>query len=412
MGSSGDLHHLVDRATAEDVTDPAGFGPDSRGGVPRTAGRLPDAPVAEVRCRVFRARPDELIAMSFAPLSHRVMVLVEVVLADGSVGVGESWANYPSWAWRERIWTIDEGVAPLLVGTRPGSPEAAHRALMAKLGPLGRQWGAPGPIHQAVSAVDIALWDLAARHAGRSLASLLTDHPRAELPVYGSSLGPEGVAETAEHCAALGLTAVKVKVGFGHDRDLANVRTARRVLGDATQIFADANQAWTLPEALDTVPALADLGVAWVEEPLAGDRPAELDELAARTGMPLATGENLYGAGAFTPYLAGDGVAILQPDLTKVGGISEYLTVLRAAEAAGKTVNPHLYNGAIATAATVQVAASSPATSLVEWDVRSNPLRRAADAFLTDHGTVVVPNRPGLGIDLDPDQLDPYEEQL
>ncbi|MEU4772664.1 mandelate racemase/muconate lactonizing enzyme family protein [Micromonospora sp. NPDC023644] len=405
MGLSGDLQHAPEAA---DQAGPAA-GPAGR---PVDTVRLPDVPVADVRCRVFRARPAEQIAMSFAPLTHRVMVLVEVELADGSVGVGESWANYPSWAWRERVATIREGVAPLLRGARPVDPAGTQRALMAKLGPLGRQWGAPGPIHQAVSAVDIALWDLAARHAGRSLASLLATHPRTELPVYGSSLGPDGVAETAEQCAALGLTAVKVKVGFGRDRDLANVRAARRVLGDRTQIFADANQAWSLPEALRMLPALADLGVAWVEEPLAGDRPEELDELGARTGMPLATGENLYGAAAFTPYLRGSGVTILQPDLTKVGGISEYLTVLEAAEAAGRTVNPHLYNGAIATAATVQVAASSQATSLVEWDVRSNPLRRAADEFLTAHGTVTVPHRPGLGIDLDPDQLDPYEEQL
>ncbi|HEY0696882.1 MAG TPA: mandelate racemase/muconate lactonizing enzyme family protein [Micromonospora sp.] len=400
MGSARDLRDAADVATVEGAA------------MPGAAVRLPDVPVTDLRCRVFRVRPAERIAMSFAPLTHRVMVLVEVELADGSVGIGESWANYPSWAWRERIATINEGIAPLLVGSRPGSPGQAQRDLMARLGPLGRQWGAPGPIHQAVSAVDIALWDLAARHSGRSLAALLTDHARTELPVYGSSLGPDGVAETAEHCAALGLTAVKIKVGFGRDRDLANVRTARRVLGDGAQLFADANQAWSLAEALWMAPALADLGVTWLEEPLAGDRPQELTELATRTGMPLATGENLYGSAAFTPYLHGDGVAILQPDLTKVGGISEYLTVLRAAEAAGKTVNPHLYNGAIATAATVQVAASSPATALVEWDVRSNPLRQAADALLTDHGTVTVPTRPGLGIDLDPDQLTPYEEQL
>ncbi|MEU2611017.1 mandelate racemase/muconate lactonizing enzyme family protein [Micromonospora sp. NPDC007271] len=400
MTPSGDLRDVVEPVKADDEAPS------------RDAVRLPGIPVTDVRCRVFRVRPTEPIAMSFAPLTHRVMVLVEVELADGSTGVGESWANYPAWAWRERIATINEGIAPLLLGTAPTDPASAQRALMAKLAPLGRQWGAPGPIHQAVSAVDIALWDLAARHAGRNLAALLTDQPRTELPVYGSSLGPTGVAETAAQCAALGLTAVKVKVGFGRERDLDNVRTAQAVLGDRVQIFADANQAWSLPEALAIVPALADLGVAWLEEPLAGDRPDELDELAARTGMPLATGENLYGAAAFAPYLAADGVAILQPDLTKVGGISEYLTVLRAAEAAGKTVNPHLYNGAIATAVTVQVAASSPATALVEWDVRSNPLRRTADALLTDHGTVTVPTRPGLGIELDPDQLDPYEEQL
>lgn len=373
---------------------------------------LPDSPVADVRCRVFRARPDEAIAMSFAPLTHRVMVLVEVELADGSVGVGESWANYPSWAWQERVATVREGIAPLLRGTRLVDPPGAQRELMRRLGPLGRQWGAPGPVHQAISGVDIALWDLAARHAGCSLAALLVDRPRSELPAYGSSLGPSGVAQTAERCAALGLTAVKVKVGFGADRDLSNVRAARRILGDDAEIFADANQAWTLSEALDIVPALADLGVAWLEEPLAGDRPDELDELARRTGMPLATGENLYGAAAFTPHLRGTGVSIIQPDLTKVGGITEYLTVLAAAESAGRTVNPHLYNGAVATAATVQVCASSTATSLIEWDIRSNPLRHAADALLTDRGTVRVPDRPGLGIDFDPHQLEPYEEHL
>ncbi len=370
---------------------------------------LPDAAVTDVRCRVFRARPDEAIAMSFAPLTHRVMVLIEVELADGSVGVGESWANYPSWAWRERVATIQDGIAPLLIGTRYETPAAAQRALLATLGPIGRQWGAPGPIHQAISGVDLALWDLAARHAGVSLAALLCDTPRTEIPVYGSSLGPAGVAETAERCAALGLTAVKVKVGFGTETDITNVRTARRVLGDTAEIFADANQAWRLADALEVVPVLADLGVAWLEEPLAGDHPTELAELARRTGMPLATGENLYGAAAFTPYL--DAVEILQPDLGKTGGITEYLAVLAAAEQAGRTVNPHLYNGAVATAATVQAGALSPATRLIEWDIRSNPLRQAADGLLTGHGTVRVPDGPGFGIDLHLNQLDAYEEQ-
>ncbi|NES31661.1 mandelate racemase/muconate lactonizing enzyme family protein [Micromonospora terminaliae] len=371
---------------------------------------LPDAAVTDVRCRVFRARPTEQIAMSFAPLTHRVMILVEVELADGSVGVGESWANYPAWAWRERIATIQDGVAPLLIGRCFPDPATAQRALLAELVPLGRQWGAPGPVHQAISGVDMALWDLAARHAGTSLARLLSAAPRTELPVYGSSLGPTGVADVAYRCAALGLTAVKVKVGFGADTDLTNVGTARRILGDQVQVFADANQAWRLTEALEMVPALADLGVAWVEEPLAGDRPGELAELSHRTGMPLATGENLYGAAAFEPYL--DAVEILQPDLGKVGGVTEFLEVLAAATAAGRTVNPHLYNGAVATAVTVQAGAISPATQLIEWDIRSNPLRQAADGLLTAHGTVRVPDGPGFGIDLDQDQLDAYEEQL
>ncbi|OZM76455.1 mandelate racemase/muconate lactonizing enzyme family protein [Pseudonocardia sp. MH-G8] len=374
---------------------------------------LPASPVAAVRLRVFRSAVVDGVAMSFAPMGHRAMAVVEVELEDGARGIGETWVNYPAWAWRERAATLAEGVAPLLLGRTLTSPAEAHDLLMAALRPLGRQWGAPGPVHQAVSGVDTALWDLAARHAGRPLAALLTGADvRRELPVYASSLGPDDVAATAERCAGAGHTAVKVKLGFGRDRDLANLRTARRVLGGGVRLFGDANQAWSLDEALDLVPALRDAGVEWLEEPLAGDDPGALAQLRRRGGLPLATGENLYGAAAFAPYVEQGSVDIVQPDLSKVGGPTEYLRVVALAAATGTTVNPHLYNGAVATAATLQVAAAVPATTAVEWDVRANRLREAVDHLLTDHGTVRVPDRPGLGVDLDLDAIADLEETL
>jgi L-alanine-DL-glutamate epimerase-like enolase superfamily enzyme len=374
---------------------------------------LPASPVAAVRLRVFRSPVVDGVAMSFAPMGHRAMAVVEVELADGSRGLGETWVNYPAWAWRERAATVAEGLAPLLVGRTLTSPAEAHALLGAALRPLGRQWGAPGPVHQAISGADTALWDLAARHAGVPLAALLggADRPD-ELPVYASSLGPDDVAATAERCAAAGHTAVKVKLGFGPDRDLENLCTARRVLGDGVRLYGDANQAWTLDEALAIAPALRDAGVEWLEEPLAGDYPGELAQLRRRGGLPLATGENLYGAAAFVPYLEQGSVDIVQPDLSKVGGPTEYLRVAALAADGGTTVNPHLYNGAVATAATLQVAAAVPATTAVEWDVRANRLREAVDHLLTDHGTVRVPDRPGLGVDLDLDALSDLEETL
>lgn len=130
--------------------------------------------------------------MSFAPLTHRVMILIEVELADGSVGVGESWANYPAWAWRERTATIHDGVAPLLTGRRFPDPATAQRELLAELTPLGRQWGAPGPVHQAISGVDMALWDLAARHAGTSLARLLSPAPARSCRCTAPASDPPG----------------------------------------------------------------------------------------------------------------------------------------------------------------------------------------------------------------------------
>lgn len=365
------------------------------------AAPLPPVPVASVRCRVFRAPTSDGIAMSFAPLTHRVMVVVLVELADGRTGRGESWANYPSWAWNERVATVREGLAPLLVSRVLTTPVEVHDELVSALGPLGRQWGAPGPVHQAVSAVDTALWDLAATAADLPLGGLIAGECAAVLPAYGSSLGPTGVEETAAMCRDRGLRAAKVKVGFGLDRDHENLQAARGVLGPDVTLFADANQAWTLDEALAAVPVLREAGVAWLEEPLDGDDAASLARLRREGGIALATGENRYGAAAFADLLELDAVDILQPDLSKVGGPTDYLRV--AAMAAGRdvAVNPHLYGGALATLATLQVAAAVPATTLVEWDVRENPLRAPVDHLLGPDGAITVPPGPGLGLDLD-----------
>lgn len=378
-----------------------------------------------VRCRVFRAATTDAVAMSFAPLSHRVMVLVEVAFADDTVALGESWANFPGWGWRERVATVSEGIAPLLVGRTFTSTAEAHHLLHSTLGPIGRQWGAPGPICQAISGVDAALWTRAAEEAGTSLARLLpgdgstpatelpvTELPVTELPAYASSLGPTGVAETAERCAELGFTAVKVKVGFSPDTDEATLHTTRQVLGDGVRVFADANRAWDPDTARAHVPLLREYGVEWLEEPLASDDPTELGRLAADSGLPIATGENLYRAPAFALYLRTPGVAIVQPDLGKVGGVTDYWQVVTDALDHETLVAPHLYNGAVATAATLQVAAANPTTPWVEWDVRANPLRDPVSHLLTDHGTVTVPDGPGLGVDIDLSRLSTFEEIL
>ena len=247
---------------------------------------------------------------------------------------------------------------------------------------------------------------------GVPVSGLLGGALAPELPVYGSSLGPVGVEATARFCQEAGITAVKVRLGFGTERDMQNLATVRRVLGDGASVFGDANQAWTLEEACALAPRLVDAGVEWLEEPLRGDDPQELAELHARTGLALATGENVYGVESFRSYLDCGGVAMLQPDVSKCGGPTSYLDVCDLVAGTGTVVNPHLYNGALATAATLQVAASQPSTRVVEWDVRSNPLRAPLDHLLTDHGSVVVPRGPGLGLDIDLEALSPFEELL
>lgn len=176
--------------------------------------------VVRVGLRVLRAPVADGIAMSFSPLRHRSAVLVQVRTEDGRIGQGESWTNDPPWAVEERVVTLSQGVLPLLLGQDASRIAAVHRRLCAKLDPLGRQWGAPGPIRQAISAVDVALWDLAGQRAGAAASGLAASglaagRVRDEIPVYASSLGPDNVSDTARRCTLDGHRAVKLELGFG-----------------------------------------------------------------------------------------------------------------------------------------------------------------------------------------------------
>jgi L-alanine-DL-glutamate epimerase-like enolase superfamily enzyme len=361
------------------------------------------APIADVRVRTLSAPLDSPVRMACGTITRRTMALIEVETADGAVGFGESWVNHPPWAIIERRATIAEGIAPLLIGQDATRITALHARVLDALAGPARQWGAPGPLMQALSGVDAALWDLLGKSAGLPVSALTGGRVRDEVPVYASGLGPDNVAPMAQRCAADGFTAVKIRVGFGPGADEASLGAARDVLGPGAELMADANQAWTLAEAVRMAPILREARVAWVEEPIRGDSVADLEEFHRRTGLTVASGENVYGSAGFLPYLQSREPLLLQPDVSKTGGLTEALPVAHLARAAGKPVMPHLYGGALAWAATLQFAAAAPAVRSVEFDVRPNPLR---DSLLAERpavtgGVARIPAGPGLGAVLD-----------
>ncbi|MFC5752741.1 mandelate racemase/muconate lactonizing enzyme family protein [Actinomadura rugatobispora] len=363
-------------------------------------------PIDEVRVRVFEAPLPDPVRMSFAALASRRACVVEIRSGD-LTGIGESWVNHPAWAWRERVATLEEGAVPVLLGADARDIGALRRRLTARLLPLGRQWGAPGPVWQAISGVDMALWDLAGKAARRPLAALLAapdgpDAPLQEVPVYASGIGPDRVEELAERAVARGFRALKVKIGFGEERDVAIVRAARAAAGDGVALFADANQAWSVPEAVRMCAVLRDHGVQWCEEPVDGNALADLEHVHAETGMPLATGENVYTLDAFTRYLASPAVAHVQPDTAKTGGVTTALAVGRAAAAHGTGFSPHCYSGALGLTAAAHVAAAAGA-AWVELDVRDDPLRTELTVPPPEAsgGALRVPSGPGLGVTID-----------
>lgn len=367
--------------------------------------------VDELSVRVLTAPLGERVPMSFAALTARHAVLV-TLRSGGLVGTGESWVNHPDWGWRERVATLD-GIRPLVLGADATDPPALLDQLSTTLHGVARQWGAPGPLWQALSAIDVAAWDLLGQARSRPIAALLTDRaatgPHASrVPVYGSGVGPTDVGALTERALAAGMRAVKIKVGFGEETDLATVRGVRAVAGDGLEVFADANQAWDLPTAERMCGLLGEHGVAWFEEPLAEDRPDELAALAERAGVALAGGENVYGADAYAARVAMPAYAHIQPDPSKTAGISLSDAVGRMPGAA--RLSPHCYGAAPTVAAGAHLVAAAARPGWVELDVRRNPLRTdiATGPSLTSDGCLTIPDGPGLGVHYDPEALARY----
>ncbi|KAF4408480.1 mandelate racemase/muconate lactonizing enzyme family protein [Streptomyces lycii] len=369
-------------------------------------------PVDEITVRVLAVPLRERVPMSFSSLTARRTVLVTLRSGD-LYGTGESWVNHPDWGWRERLATLD-GIRPHVLGADAADPPALMTDLAARLHGVARQWGAPGPLWQALSGIDMAAWDLLGQARRAPLATLLAERAGhrgplpAAVPAYGSGVGPTDVTRLTERALEQGLGAVKIKVGFGEETDLATVREVRAVAGPDLPVFADANQAWDLPTAERMCGLLGAFGIEWFEEPLAEDRPAELAELARRTGVRLAGGENVYGAEACAGYAALPGLAHFQPDPAKTAGVSMSDTAGRRPGTA--RLSPHCYSAAPGLASGVQLVAAAPRPGLVELDLRPNPLRTgiATGPRLTSGGTLTVPAGPGLGLDYDPGAVDRF----
>ena len=187
---------------------------------------------------------------------------------------------------------------------------------------LAIQSGEPGPFAQAIAGIDIAVWDLVGRKQEKPLWQLMGGNSPT-IPVYASGLNPTSPELLAGRKLDQGYRAFKLKVGFGAERDVGNLDALRHELGPSVELMVDANQAWTLTQAIEAAPRLERFGIAWLEEPLRADRPwGEWDHLKATTKLPLAAGENILGRAGFDEALLSRALSFVQPDLAKWGGFS------------------------------------------------------------------------------------------
>lgn len=346
------------------------------------------------------------VVTSFGQMRDRPAVFIRMEDEGGIVGWGEAWCNFPSVGAEHRARLVNDVLAPRVVGQDSGPPGALHERLVAETAVLAVQAGEPGPLAQAIAGIDTAHADLCARRQGIPLYRMLGGSDP-DVAVYASGINPTGAPETALRALARGHRAFKLKIGFDAAADDANLAAIRREVGDLF-LAADANQAWTPAEAAARLPALRDVGLGWLEEPIRADLPWEAwARLAGADGPPLAGGENIAGEEAFAEAFRAGILTVIQPDLAKWGGLSLCSRVGRAALAAGRRFCPHYLGGGIGLLASAHLLAAVGGDGMLEIDINDNPLRDllCGPVGQVRDGRVRLGERPGLGVEPDLDAL-------
>jgi D-galactarolactone cycloisomerase len=340
-----------------------------------------------------------------------VHTLVAVRTDEGLVGYGS-------------VFTSDELVrgalsvlGPLLEGESALEPERVSEKLHQNTFWLGRG----GAVTHAISGVDIALWDVLGKVTGQPVGRLLGGRYRERVRPYASLLMEEP-GRLADHLLTLGEQGFRAfKIGWGPfgrqdgATDEAIVRAARETIGEQATLMVDAGGSdafWRgdYKWALRTAHMLAAYDVAWFEEPLKPDALEDYVALRRAAPVPIAGGEVLTRRQAYSPFLRAGAFDVVQPDVTKVGGISEERRIGWMAEEYGVRFIPHGWNTAVGLAADLQLASAFAGTDLVEYKTGSAYIDEIAleEWELDDDGMLAIPRKPGLGLELNFDAVAKY----
>ncbi len=352
-------------------------------------------PVDDLRVGVYEIPTDQPEADGTLAWDKTTVVIVEVD-AGGQTGLGYTYATGACKP------LIDQVLSGVVMGRSADDVSGVWEAMVRASRNLGR----PGLVSCAISAVDTALWDLKAKRVDLPLCQLLgVIHP--EVPIYGS-----GGFTTYDDAATRrqvdrwvgewGITRVKIKIGesWGHrvERDLARVALTRQVAGPEVELYVDANGAYGRKQAIRMAAAMREHDVTWFEEPVSSDDLHGLSEIRAQTPIDIAAGEYGYALVYFDHMIRAGAVDCVQVDVTRCGGITEWVRVAALAAAAGLEVSGHCAPNLHA-----HVAASVPNLRHLEYfhdHVRIEDL--LFDGVLDPGGGSLQPDqgRPGLGLTL------------
>ena len=316
--------------------------------------------------------------------------IVRLTCDDGTRGTGYTYTIGTGGS--SVVALLRDHLGPRLIGADPEAIEAIWKGLF-----FHTHATAVGAITSlALAAIDTALWDLKARRAGLPVWKLAGGaQPR--VPVYTTEggwlqLSVDTLVQETVAAQAAGFRGAKLKVGKPHvSEDVARLAAVREAVGDGFELMVDANQAFSVSEAIRRARAFERFNLAWLEEPLPAEDLGGHVELAAHTSIPIAVGESLYAPAHFREYLERDACSIVQVDCARIGGITPWLKVAHLAETFNVAVCPHFLMELH-----VSLTAAVPNAAWVEYipqldDITTSRLEIA-------QGHAIAPTAPGLGI--------------
>lgn len=347
--------------------------------------------------------------------SERRICIVKVTTSDGEFGWGEGYgpANL-----------INEGISflkPFILGQNPLENEVIWHNMYRKTLDFARR----GILVSALSAIDVALWDLKGKLLGLPVSTLLGGAHRTKIKPYATGLyftDPKNPRKDFEKeidkYLSMGFKAIKMKVGLGINEDFDNVKYVRNLIGDDIDLMVDSNHAYSLREAVILSKRLESLNISWFEEPLSPEFYKQYSELRKKTSIPISGGECEYLRYGFHQMLRNNSVDIIQPDICACGGITEAKRISALSTTYGVDLVPHTWGSAIGIHTALHFISNlenmpgrmQEPDFLMEYDQTENSLREKltnTKIELVD-GYIEVPNTPGLGIEVNQEVLDKF----
>src|SRR5262245_48953384 len=363
--------------------------------------RRPRVKITRVAVNVVRVPVDRPYAAGGRTVDANWHVLARVATSDGPEGIG--YVVYPRPDLMTAIGHAARELGEHLIGMSVLEPEAAWERLARR----GDWVGPGGLLHCALAPLDIAVWDAAGKILGQPLHRLLGGY-RDRLPVYASdglwvSLSPDELAASARRHVEAGFRAVKLRIGkeATPEAEVARVRAVREAVGPDVRIMVDATESWSFTRARQTGRALQEAGIAWLEDPVHHLDVAGLADLRGQLDVPIAAGEHLYHLDAFRGLLAARAVDMVILDLARVGGVTPWRRIAALAHAHRIPVCGH-----VVPEIQVHLLAAIPNGHMVEYVPRSAGL--LASMPVPEHGQLIAPAAPGLGLRLDEAAISRY----